>query len=276
MNPQSDRGKIGVCVITCNRVDFFGQCIKSMEHIEADYLIVVNDGEPYPDDVYPEWVDKVIQHPKNFNVAKSKNDGLRDMMANECVHMFLVEDDITVEDPSVTNKYITAAAASGIWHLNYGGHGDGNRDGDGNIEVRERVDYDGASIDLYRNVLGAFSYYLASVVKLTGLMDERFVNAMEHVEHTYNIIKQELHPPFWWFADCADSDKMISDIGQNHEGSTIRRNQQQWEHNLKNAYGLFMHKHKTLPTTITDKSEEDVIEDINNLEKLYTKPEWIH
>ena len=270
---MSSLGKIGIGVITCNRQDFFEQCIESIPRV--DYIVVVNDGKKYPDSAYPDKVDKVIQHPRNFNVAKSKNDALRDMLAHDCQHMFLCEDDIVVTNSDVCMKYIEAAAASGIYHLNYGGHGDGNRNADGSTKIRNSIDYDGVQVDFYEHCLGAWSYYLDAVVRETGLMDERFVNAMEHVEHTYRIIKEGLHPPFWWFADAGNSHQMICDIKANHEGSTIRQNQLTWEHNLRNAYALFMHKHGVTPTTIPHSDEQVVLHDLDNLETNYKNPEWI-
>ena len=68
------------------------------------------------------------------------------------------------------------------------------------------------SIDLYPNVLGAFSYYHIDVLKDVGLMDENFYNAMEHVDHTYQIIKKGYNPPFRYFVDVNGSEysSMIS------------------------------------------------------------------
>ena len=39
--------KIGVGITTCNRKDFFLQCINSLDFEKIDYIVVVNDGEPY-------------------------------------------------------------------------------------------------------------------------------------------------------------------------------------------------------------------------------------
>jgi hypothetical protein len=50
------------------------------------------------------------------------------------------------------------------------------------------------------------------VLEQVGLIDERFYNAFDHVEHTYRIIKAGFHPNFWWFADVANSHDLLSDI----------------------------------------------------------------
>mgnify|MGYP000394719400 CR=1 FL=1 len=78
-----------------------------------------------------------------------------------------------------------------------------NLDQFGVSTIRKTVKYPNTdiSIDLYPNVLGAFSYYHIDTLKDAGLMDESFYNALEHVDQTYQIIKKGYHPPFRWFAD---------------------------------------------------------------------------
>ena len=44
-------------------------------------------------------------------------------------------------------------------------------------------------------------------------MDERFYNALEHVDHTIAVIDAGMHPPFGYFADIADSQDYIGDEG---------------------------------------------------------------
>ena len=63
------KNKIGIAVITCDRQDFFEQCINSIP--EADTVIVINDGAPYPSSSYPSKVKEVIQHDKNKCVGIS-------------------------------------------------------------------------------------------------------------------------------------------------------------------------------------------------------------
>jgi len=42
-------------------------------------------------------------------------------------------------------------------------------------------------------------------------MDEDFYNGGEHLEHTYRILRAELHPPFWFFADVDRSEELLGD-----------------------------------------------------------------
>lgn len=263
---------IGIAIITCNRIDTFKKCLASMP--PCDVLIVVNDGLPYPDSAYEgKKIDHIIQHPKNLNVAAAKNDALRKLISMGCTHLFLCEDDLEVIDPNICNAYIAAAAKSGIWHLNFALHGDANKNADGTAKIKNVVDYgDGVSINFFHNITGAWSYYHKMIIKHVGYMDERFNNAVEHVEHTYRIIKEQLHPPFWWFADIADSDKYLNDLDADLKKSVIRSNLK-WEHNLRQAYNLMMHKHKTLPAQIADTAPEQALEIISVLHQFYNQPQ---
>lgn len=264
--------KIGIAIITCNRIDTFRKCLASMP--ASDVLIVVNDGKPYSQDTYEtRRIDAVIQHPRNLNVAAAKNAALRKLIAMGCTHLFLCEDDVEVINLDICNAYIRAAAKSGIWHLNFALHGDANKNKDGTPKVKNTIDYgDDVSLSFYHNITGAWSYYHKSMIKFVGYMDERFNNALEHVEHTYRIIKEQLHPPFWWFADIADSDKYLNDLDADLSKSVIRSNLQ-WEHNLRSAYNLMMHKHSTIPANIADTEPEQSLEIISKLHEFYQRPD---
>lgn len=263
---------VGVAIITCNRIDTFKKCLASIPKV--DVLVVVNDGKAYPPETYEDrQIDAIIQHPRNLNVAVSKNDAIRKLIQLGCTHLFLCEDDIEVIDPNICNAYIAAAAKSGIWHLNFALHGDANKEKDGSPKIKNTVDYgDGVSLNFFHNITGAWSYYHKMIIKHVGYMDERFNNAVEHVEHTYRVIKEQLHPPFWWFADIANSEKYLNDLDADLKKSVIRTNLK-WEHNLRQAYNLMMHKHKTLPANIADTPPEQSLEIISKLHEFYQRPD---
>lgn len=265
------KNKIGVGVITCNRDSFFKECIKSIPSV--DTLVVVNDGAPYAPDVYTSNITEIIQHTKNKSVGVSKNEALRYLIQDGCDHLFLIEDDIKINNPDIFIKYIKTAEVSGIWHLNYGGHGSYNRDPQtGAINIKNQIEYeDSITVDFYHNILGAFSYYHKGVIKNVGYMDERFINAFEHVAHTYDIIKAGIHPPFWWFADAHNSHIDISDIKQNFEGSEIRKDVVKWQQNMQNAIGIFTRKYGCVPTQIPPTDEPKVIESLERLKATYAR-----
>lgn len=236
------KNKIGVGIITCDREDFYIKASESLSkalQIYPDYeTITINDG-----------TNKLKYQPLNLidtigrqGVGKAKNAALKFLIKKECEHIFLMEDDIQIYNPFVFEEYIKTSKVTGIKHLNYGLHGNHNRDGYGNPTIRKTVNYpDNTKIDLYPNLLGAFSYFHRSVLDDIGLIDEDYYNAMEHVDHTYRAIKAGYHPPFRWFADVHGSDKMLKDIVPDHQQSKIR-NESDFQETFKKGIDLFIEK----------------------------------
>ena len=216
------KDKIGVGLITCDRPDFYKKSFTSLwsavERLNMEY-IVVNDGkEKLPH--YPVWF---YDTTGKEGVAKAKNYALRNLMARECEHYFIMEDDIEITNQFIFSKYVGAYEATGIKHFNFGLHGSGNLNPDRTPNIRKTVRYpDGTEIDLYPNVLGAFSYYHRSVLDKVGLMDEGFWNSMEHVKSTYDISLAGYTSPWRWFADVHNSSEYLQDIVPDHEKSVIR------------------------------------------------------
>jgi len=260
--------KIGIGIITCDRVGFFKQAISSLPNV--DCIVVVNDGKPYDNDVYPTGTE-VIQHDYNMSVGISKNHAIQYLMDQDCDHIFIMEDDIEITNPNICDEYIRTAEITGIWHLNYGLHGSYNRNKDGKPIRKHIADYDGTKITLYHNILGAWSYYYKGVIKHCGLMDEKFHNAWEHVDHTYTIIKKGLHPPFWYFADIHQSENFISDIEQNFGGSKIRSNHQSWMRNMELGANIYKQKWGHSPVETLDLGLANAIESLEFIKNNYSK-----
>lgn len=215
--------KIGVGVVTFNRPSFFKECINSIP--EVDTLIVVNDGSDYPDNIYPANIKKLIEHQTNKGVGAAKNQAIKYLMKEGCDHIFLCEDDIKITNQNILEKYIIARDVTGISHFNFGYHGPLNKDTKGTPSPKYIAHYhNDVSIALNTHLCGALSYYQRQVIEKVGLLDERFRNAFEHIDYTYRIIKAGYHPPFWWFADVADSHNYIKDLDPNLARSVIRKN----------------------------------------------------
>jgi glycosyltransferase involved in cell wall biosynthesis len=118
-------GKTGVGIVTYQREEFFKKLFNSIP--QCDELVVVNDGKPYPPEVYSGREAKIIQHKKNKGVGKSKNDAMRYLLDKGCDHIFILEDDILIKDPDVFNRYISISKKTGIQHFNYAYHGPLNK-----------------------------------------------------------------------------------------------------------------------------------------------------
>ncbi|MHC1739088.1 MAG: glycosyltransferase family 2 protein [Ignavibacteriaceae bacterium] len=261
--------KIGLAIITCNREDLFHRAVNSIPRV--DYNIVINDGEELrmaPDHAK---VDIYIHHKKNLGVGKSKNEALRLMLAEGCEHLFISEDDVEVTDQEVCDKYIRASRVTGIKHFNYAYHGPDNKEENGLPKSRLNIKYNGFDLGFHFYLLGAFSYYHKEVIEKVGYLDERFKNYHEHVEHTYRIIKAGYHPPFWWFADLADSQNMIKDQDPFHSNSVIRKNKIFYNLRLRYYTHLFNQKLGCKLEDIPKYSEDEVREILAELKSKYGK-----
>jgi len=211
--------KIGLGIMTYKRPDYFKKIFASVPKEAVHELVVVNDGTPYDFDIDA----TLIQHETNKGIGVSKNDAMKHLLERGCEYIFLMEDDIIIKDSSVFERYINASKETGIQHFNYSQHGLMNKFPNSETpNPRVKIDYkNDVSVELYPHCVGAFCFYTKKCLDKVGLMDENFFNATEHLEHTYNIIKNDMHPPFWWFADIANSNKYLADIPWSVSTSTI-------------------------------------------------------
>ncbi len=262
---MSKTGKIGVGIITYNRESFFRKTVSSV--IGADSIVIVNDGMPYISDAYPTCVE-IIQHRRNKGIAHSKNDALRYLLNENCEHIFICEDDVYLANPEIINSYIRASKETGILHFNYGFHSPINRDENGVPVTRKSIPFGKFDLIFTKHVLGAFSYYRDIVIKDVGFMDTRYKNVYEHVDHTYQIIKSGYHPPFWWFADLAESIHSIGELDIHQIQSQNMKNAFFYKLRLR-AYGIYSAiKNGQALYNIPDTSESDVM---RVLEEIKTK-----
>lgn len=271
--------KIGVGIVTYKRPDLLRKLLNSLLICESivDEIIVVDDGgDLNPEDFLKNsWMSKFgCWEPNNPNlgVGKSKNIALNYLNNCKCDHIFIIEDDIFIKDPTVFEKYIKASKASGIQHFNFSQHGMMNKTFDQfrSPNPRWTVNYGEESIALYPHCVGAFSYYSRKCLETVGLIDERYFNACEHVDHTYEVIKSGMHSPFWWFADIANSWEYLGDEEWSIEKSTISSNPNH-EKMMKDADKIFVEKHGHLPGQTVDSSFEQVGQKLKQIKTKYGK-----
>lgn len=259
--------KIGLGIVTYNRPAYFKRVFETVPlHGVLDEIVVVNDGLPYKQDMPVH----LIQHEENKGVGISKNDALRYLLNKGCDHLFLMEDDILINDKTVFQQYIQASKQTGIQHFNYSQHGLMNKLPQSETpNPRFNVEYSkDVTISLYPHCVGAFSYYSRKCIETAGLIDEDFYNACEHVEHTYRIISHNMHPPFWSFADIANSNKYLSDIPWSIQTSTISSRTDHQEI-IKKADVLFFNKHNTTPPRIPVTSQDATKLKLKEIYKQY-------
>lgn len=284
-------GKIGVGIITCNRLDYFRRCYQSMPFQKIDELIIVNDGDVFTEkdkEFVNEKLHVIAQHSRNKGVGISKNDALKFLLGQDCEHIFLFEDDMIVKDSNVFDIYIKASKVSGIRHFNYGPGSPFNRKQDPGqrIELDTRhllkqdsppnprlvIDYgNNIRIALYEHTVAMFTYFHRTVLEAVGLHDDQFYNAWEHVDLTYRIIKAGFHPPFWWFADVVDSDKLICEAPGAIDNSSIANKKEEWYKNVYGGREKYLAKHGHYPNQPPIYSEEQVIRILKMLAPVVEK-----
>lgn len=282
----------GVGIITCNRLNFLMQCINSLpENVGVEIpLVIVNDGkDEITDNIIKNRNKKlfIINHEKNKGVGVSKNDALKKLMSLKVEHLFLLEDDIIIKNKEAFVKYIEASHTTGILHFNYGPGSPFNRKQDNNqtFDLHNRhlarqdtepnprlvIDYgNNVKIALYMHTVAMFSYFHKKVINEVGFIDEEFYNAWEHVDHTYRIIKAGMHPPFWWFADLVDSDKLLSEAPGAIDNSSIAGKTEQW---VKNVYGgreIYLRKHGHYPNQPPYFDENEAIKSLKKIYEQYS------
>ena len=233
------KNKIGCALITCDRINFYEKSFSSVSKATSEKnieFVVVNDGK----EKLPFVPENYIETTGNCGVSVAKNKGLKFLIEHECEHIFLMEDDIEIKDPNVFDVYIETSEKTGLKHINYALHGNHNLNQFNSPNIRKTVNYpDGTMIDLYGNVLGAFSYYHIDVLNDIGLFDEGYYNAMEHVKHTYDASTKNYTTPWRWFVDVHNSNSYLNDIVPDHQQSKIR-NESDFQQTFKNGLDRFI------------------------------------
>ena len=270
--------KIGVGIITCNRNDFLKGLLASLPREQIDELVVVNDGKAENQIEVPGiW----LQNEVNLGVGKSKNKAMKHLYDAGCDYIFIIEDDMIIKDKTVFAKYIEAYKQSGIEHFNYGPGSPFNRKQtikDFDLHNRHLLDQhsepnpkliieypNNVKIALYEHTVAMFSFFTRNVIEKVGYIDEEFYNAWEHVDHTYRIIKAGFHPPFWWFADIANSTDYLTEAPGAIDNSSIANKTEQWQKNVYGGREIYLKKHGHYPNQPPYVTKEQVIQTLKNL-----------
>ena len=271
--------KIGLGIITCNRPQYLQKLLDSISQVnDLNELIVINDGKEITEIDISHVA--LINNKTNLGVGKSKNKALKYLVEKECDYIFLIEDDMLILDQTVFKQYIKASKKSGIQHFNFGPGSPFNRkqtirnfdlhnrhllDEDTEPNPRVIVDYKECRIALYQHCTGTFSFFTKEVLDRVGYIDENYTNAWEHVDHTYNIIKAGYHTPFWWFADLANSHKLLTPQENAINNSTTSKNTDAWMKNVQINAEKYAKKHGHYPAQALDTPQDRVIEILKQL-----------
>lgn len=261
--------KIGLGIITCNRFEFIKKVLKSIPFNKLDEVVLVDDGtEPLP-----AIVDNLnltyLKNEKNIGVGRSKNRAMLHLLNAGCTHIFLLEDDITIKDSNVFEAYIKASEETGLKHLMFGYHGPANKRNN-KPDPRLTVQYGEINIALNANCVGGFCYYSRDLLMRIGLFDEKFLNAWEHVEHSYRAVLNGYLPAYWWWPDIANSENYLEELACSEENSTIRP-RSDWKKNIKDGADYFYSYYGNTPVSIRDTEQMEVLSRLKNIK---TKNIW--
>lgn len=262
---------IGLGIITCKRPEFFEQVYDSIPRDNIDELVVI-DASPaadqYAEDKVGKDVSKVYSAAGGMVVGKAKNKALAHLYHQGAKHMFLIEDDVLIKNPDIFEKYITTASKTGMYGtLAHNAHGNGNRDSEGALDIKNTVDYgDGVLLDFFQNSVHPFCYMYRGLYKNIGGFDENYVNAIEHLDHYKAQEIKKLSSYYWWFPTPAGSEDDIVDLDENHSASVIRRDDK-WSQHVVEGMKRFRGKYKFDPFTMPEAGEIQMLERLDHLVK---------
>lgn len=214
--------RVGVGIVTYNREFTLKKLINSLPLELIDVVVIVNDGTAI-DETQLRGI-TLINNKVNIGVGRSKNKALKYLIQKKIDHFFIIEDDIFVKDRMVFEKYIEASRVSGIQHFNFGLHGTLNLNENRSPKIKISLNFNKINICFYDHCVGAFSYFSKLVIDKVGLYDERYYNALEHLDHTYLICQQNFHPSYWYFADIENSNCYLGDEYWSSQQSVISAN----------------------------------------------------
>jgi len=251
------KDKIGIGIVTTGREGMFVNC---SEHLtQVDYTVAIHNGTPY-ESYLPNHIE-LKTYPEVMNVAINKNRALRAMIQNGCTHLFLIEDDISINAADVCERYIEAASESGIWHLNYG-----SGDAINTMEYTDTV-----SIDLLPDLSSSFTYYHRNIIKHVGYFDERFRSGLSGPEHTYRVAKKRLCPSYGVFANCKSENTIVEqDYDKDH--SIITYQSESGISTIQNDTYLFVMKHGETLIDIVPPDQKQLEEELEMLKENYSRP----
>ena len=277
---MNNNEKIGVGIITCNRPEYLKQLLNSLTGCLVSSIVIVNDGKPL--DANPP-LGVLLNNEKNVGVAKSKNKAMKYLYEQGCEFIFIIEDDMIIKDKTVFDQYVNAYKSSGIHHFNYGPGSPFNRKQKiRNFDLHNRhlldsgtepnpklvVDYGACKIALYEHTVAMFSFFTRTLLDQNlGYMCEDFDNCWEHVSSTNYIIKAGYHPPFWWFADLANSHDLIEEAPGAIENSAIAKDKSAWMEKVMAGREIYKNKHGYYPNQPPTYSEEQVIQILKELKR---------
>lgn len=273
--------QIGIVITTYNRPTYLNELVSTIPASLRKHTFILNDGDDLS--IKPAEF-HYIKNEKNLGSGKNKSKGLNILLDKGYEYLFTIEDDMLIKDGNIFEKYIETCLKTGIKHFNYGPGSPFNRkqkirdfdlhnrhllDQTSSPNPKLIVDYgNDVKIALYEHTVAMFSFFTRDVIEKVGVFDSDFRSAFDHVEHTYRIIKAGYHPPFWWFADIANSHEYITEQPDAIKNSSIAKDEQKWMKEVMEAREIYKGKHGHYPNILPYNHTEQEVLDILRKIKL--------
>ena len=247
LRDESSNSHIGLGVVSFNRPGALSALLKNLDQFGwggAQVRVVVVD-EPYDEFKYGNVSRNgrhVVLFKENGGMGSAKNLVLDYLLANDCKHIFIIEDDILMSSRHVCEHYTEYAIKAGVPHLNFALHGPLNNGQGRWLQWKRDSNIGMDRVWVFPHCVGAFSYYTNDIINLVGKFDENFYNAWEHVEHTWRITLTKQTPPFWYFMDHPESDNFLTEIRGALSKSVIRASPKH-HHNIRLGKAYWIEKH---------------------------------
>ena len=188
---------IALGITTWNRPDFAKACVESVaEHLTGvvDYLFLYNDASEIQHAESYNYIYKsleavggiVFDATENKGVAFAKNRLLEAMLETDADWFFLLEDDHVITDPKAITEYVATSERTGIHHFSFC-----------HYEAASKEDYlveSANGVDYFRICGAPYTSFSRECIEASGLFDERFYNAWEHIEHELRLMKDGFMP----------------------------------------------------------------------------------
>ena len=255
--------KIGVGLLTYNRPDYYKRVLFSIPKNKIDHLVVVNDG--FNGYAKENDAEDVILTKQQLGVSKSKNLILDNLLNKNCTHIFLIEDDNLIIHPDVFEVYINTANYYGVHHLAY----ERLTRTENTLKASYQDPNSEFGLDFFHNAEAGFTYIHAELIKKYGKFDEKYFNAFEHVDFTYNLVQQKVAPPFWYFPDVLNSNYYVLEIPNSLNNSSIT-NKPGYTENVQNGATYFTQKWGRFTNQIPEPSMQELKNSLKYLKTHYS------
>ena len=206
--------KIGIGITTWKRPEMFKKLLDKLKNLDDRFVFsLVFDGDKTNwvqynlSSIYEDFPKKykTYQYWVNAGVARCKNKAINLLKDFKDVdYYFLLDDDIDILDLSVFDRYIEMSQFTGLQHLMFLGIPPN--------KVTTTVMYsETQGITINEHAQGAFMMFTKKHLDNIGDFDEKFHNALEHVDMTYRSYTSQ-NLPFWYFIDILGSEELLKEI----------------------------------------------------------------